>query len=120
MKICLVFTISGILLLFLLVYFIEPEKLSVGQITEKSIGKPVITNGNVKSVFVSNGHLFIKLEGDKSAIDIIMFENDAKKFPEVYDIKQGFFIETHGKVALYRGELEIIAEKINILNNGVN
>jgi DNA/RNA endonuclease YhcR with UshA esterase domain len=97
----LFFSIIGVVLIgFLLLTSTSPE---VDTISEGDIGKIVIIKGNVSDVVHRSGFTFFDVKG----IEMVKFSNE--------ELKEGEYVEISGRVALYRGELEIIVEQIKKL-----
>ena len=106
----------GIFLLFIAIQQTEAEKVSVVSITEDYIGKLVSVDGEVKNKFVSkNGHVFFDLEDGSSEIQVVIFDRNLRKMRlDVEKLKNGDKITVEGIIEFYKGELEIIPEKIII------
>ena len=114
MKISFLITIIGITCLFALNHFLEPEQLAIKDITLSHVGHEVVVSGSVASLTEKDGHVFITLSDNNSSIKVVMFANTAKIYPEIYNLTSGM-LTIQGKVDNYKGELEIVANSIDIV-----
>ncbi|MBI4895125.1 MAG: OB-fold nucleic acid binding domain-containing protein [Candidatus Aenigmarchaeota archaeon] len=114
-KLCAILVVAGLVVLFFLVVFIEPVSMNISQISEKDIGKIVSINASVENKNLRNGNLFLEL-GDvdsNSTIKAVMFENDIKQ--DLSTFQKGSHINIVGRIDRYNGELEIIINKITVI-----
>lgn len=114
MRVSLIISVIGIIALFLIVQFIEPAKVRVSEIDDSMNGQIIATEGMIKEMTKMGGNFFITLYDEKD-IAVVMFKIQAEKNDFVYQMKNGDWIRVEGKVAIYRGDLEIIAENIKKL-----
>lgn len=112
MKISLVIVVIGIICLLALYLILEPEELSIKDITTAKVGHEVIVSGFVESLSVKDDHVFITLKDNNSSIKVVMFANIAKTYPEIYNLTNEI-ITIRGTVDNYKGELEIVANKLS-------
>lgn len=117
-KASLVIAIAGIAGMFAISLLSMPEKLKATKITEEKIGKLVETEGTVSSFSSRDGHVFVELADETGSIKIVMFERTARSQPDVYGIKEGQRAAAMGKVALYRSDIEIQADRIERVRAG--
>ena len=111
-RLCWVVGGVGIVGLFVVTQLIGPVNTSIKNINEASLGKTVSTYGKVDSFFTKDGHVFLTLTDEGAKIKVVVFENQAKKMPFAYNIRNGDIIKVVGKVDKYKGELEIIGERV--------
>ena len=97
-KVSIFFAILGILALGFIVVISSP--IEVTEIGENDIGKVVIVKGEAEGVRVSGNTVFLSIND----IKIVKFSRD--------NIQEGDPITVTGRVSLYKGELEIIADKL--------
>lgn len=113
-KLCLLFSVIGLVSLFLITQFEEVENIPIGKIDESHMGQMVKVNGEVTDKYVSkDGHLFFDLTENGNNIKIVLFNNklnDLGLKPEEIKGK----IEIIGIVKKYKGEMEILPEKIGL------
>lgn len=113
-KLCLLFSVIGLVSLFLITQFEEVENIPIGKIDESHMGQMVKVNGEVTDKYVSkDGHLFFDLTENGNNIKIVLFNNklnDLGLKPEEIKGKIGII----GIVKKYKGEMEILPEKIGL------
>jgi len=110
-NISIVCSVAGLALLFFVSRSIELKQTDIIQISYDDIGKNVKICGEVVSKFVSKtGHVFFKLKGETDGIDVVIFNNTAKKFNSNFDKE----VCVTGTVDEYEGKLEIIAKNIQV------
>lgn len=114
LKISLLISIIGIILLFVFAQGLEAEKIEIGEIGKSSIGKYIEVFAIVSSFSESNGNYFLKI-GDKTGnITAVLFKNDADNI-NTARFKKGIQIRIIGKINEYRGNIEIITDKIEFI-----
>ena len=104
----------GLVVLFFVTLYIKPLEVHTTDITKDMISHEVIISGSVKSYYNKDGTIFIVLEDKFDEIDVVLFENTAKRLPVAHQLKKGDNITVQGKLDEYKGELEIIANNIEI------
>ena len=109
--ICLGITVVGIVILFFIVQLIEPLTIEPGEINRGMDGQAVVTEGSISSFTEKDGNVFITLNDE---LKVVMFKSDAED-SIVYDLKNDDRIRVEGRVSIYRDELEVIAEKIELI-----
>jgi len=115
-KISFVITIVGVIALYFIVQTTEPNLTPLKDISHDMVGNYVKVVGAVKSIsWHESGHLFITLRDEYDEIKVVMFSKEAKKFAELKEIKKDEQITIIGKIDEYENELEVVAEKIEIL-----
>lgn len=112
MKISFTATIIGIIALYGILYFSEPCRLKISEISENDAGKKIITQGIITKFSEKNGNVFMTVYDGKE-IQVVLFFKSAKNI--THDFGPGGNITITGKVAIYNSELEIIAEKIELI-----
>lgn len=111
-RISLILAVIGIIMIYVVTLFIEPQQVSIKDLTENDVGKNVVVNGTIISYSINNENIFIKLTDGTGNITVVMFERTARG-QLVYDMKEGGFVSVAGKVNIYKSELEIVANSIN-------
>lgn len=86
---------------------IQIQEVNIGEIKSSWQGKNVIAEGKAVNVTRSGGHLFFDLTEKKNSILVVDFNSNT-------DLEEGDTVEATGKVEVYEGELEIIAEELRI------
>jgi len=111
-RLCLIFSILGLVGLFVIINFTSPLTIGIGEINEEMIGSIISTRGTVKSVrFHEEGHVFLTLSDGKSKIKAVIFSSTARKI-DVEKLKRGVNVSVTGRVSEYKGGLEIIVESL--------
>ena len=106
--IALLASISGILLLLAIAQTIEPKEMKIQKITIEEEGLQVKVNARVKEFSQRQGIAFMQLYDGTGKIKAIAFK--AEKFPE---LEKGMLAGFEGKIQIYKGELELVVEKVN-------
>ncbi|MBI2971161.1 MAG: exodeoxyribonuclease VII large subunit [Candidatus Aenigmarchaeota archaeon] len=110
MKVSLVVSVVGLVALFLVTLDLEPNKVSLNEITDSMVGQRIQASGMIKALSVKEGTVFFTLVNG-SELNIVVFEKDARrgKFNETTN---GENVTVDGTLNFYRGELELIATKV--------
>ena len=110
-KLSFIIAIIGIVLLFIFAQNVEPLEVEIKNIDDSYAGRSVKINGDITEIFFSKDKetMFLTVADEKD-IKIVMFKNDLKTMDENLSIADNVIIT--GKVALYKGDLEIIARSI--------
>ncbi|MBS3168226.1 OB-fold nucleic acid binding domain-containing protein [Candidatus Woesearchaeota archaeon] len=109
-KLSLICTILGIILLVIISDKIELPSSEISSISEKEIGKNIKVIGKVNRVTEKNTITIIDLEDKTGIIQIVAFK------PENLKLKKGGLIQVRGKVSLYESSTQIYADSIEIIN----
>lgn len=113
LKLCLLCSVIGLVILFFGVRLAEAEKVSIVEVDENSIGRLVTVEGSVYSSYYNGEHLFFTLRDETGKIKVVVFENNIKRTGiDPLDVKKGVEMAVEGKVEEYEGELEILPERI--------
>lgn len=98
-------SIIGLILIYVASEFYSPEKVNPWEIEESMIGKYISTEGKVKKVWIKEDNLFFMLENSS----ILFVDFNYKIRPDVGD-----FVELEGRVSRYKGNLEVLVDKLNV------
>lgn len=113
MKLCLLCTILGLGLLYAGVHFAEARVTDIGNIGEDDEGTLVSVSGEVQSRYYTGEHLFFTLADGIGKIKVVIFESSMSRLRvNPGEITNGMEMEVEGIVKKYRGELEIVPERI--------
>ncbi|MDI6721467.1 MAG: hypothetical protein QMD85_03690 [Candidatus Aenigmarchaeota archaeon] len=85
----------------------EYTPVRVYEINENMIGKRVVVNGTIYDISLKDKNVFMTIE-DIGFIKAVAFH------PVNISLKKGMNITVYGKVNVYKNELEIIEEKLDI------
>lgn len=108
-KYSLIGIVVGLLGLYLISNYIEPEFVNLQNINEMYLNKIILTSGKVKNIFLANTTLFLVLENNQSKINVVYF--NAKNI----NFKKNDNVIVKGEVILYKNKLEIIAREIRLI-----
>ena len=100
-KLALIWIFAATFALFLIAEFSTAEPINDS--IENHFGKEVIVQGEIHKITSKDSITFIKLKTNLETIPIILFDN--------YQTN-GTKLKIQGKVDIYRGEFEIIANRI--------
>jgi len=104
-KICLSISIIGLILLSIYAEKTKPPEINLNEI-EEYLGKTVITRGVVDKISVTPDVSFITLRDGDFRTTVVTFD------PITADIRKSNHISVGGQVKIYKGELEIIADRL--------
>ena len=113
LRIALVIGIAGIVALFFLSKAIQADSISIGKITEQEIGRKIMVEGIIESVAEKKSTVLFDIQEQDTpeSISVILFGKSSQPF------KKGSEVRVIGTVKDYNGKLEIVAEKINTIEN---
>ena len=115
MKVSIMFSILGFVCIFFFVSYMSYEPQEIVSFHEKPPGETVNFTCMVKDVTnTEDGHLFLDVFDETSEIRVIIWSDTAKRINET--IVRGSFMSILGTLELYKGEREVIARKIVVLN----
>lgn len=114
LKLSLITSIIGIVLLFAFAQTLETERIDIGDIDKSIIGNNVEVFANISSFSESKGNYFFKIVDKTGDIGAVLFKNNANDIDTV-KIRKGTQIIITGKISEYNGNLEIIADKIDFI-----
>lgn len=111
LKLSLISSIIGIILLFVFAQSLEAERIDIGEIDKSFIGKNVEVYATISSISESKGNYFFKLNDKTGNINAVIFKNTAASL-DTARFKKGMQIVIKGKISEYEGNMEIIIDKI--------
>lgn len=109
-KLSFLIVVIGIIVLYFISQALEPEEVSISQIDESFIGSAVSVEGLTKNVKITE-HVFFDLCDSEACINVVVFESDARRAPNIYKLQDLSPLRVSGRVDLYKGELEIMADE---------
>jgi RecJ-like exonuclease len=107
-KLCLTISIIGLLALSIYAETANPPPINLKEI-EDYLGKTITTSGEVERVSITPNVSFITLREGSFRTTVVTFDMLST------NIRSKDNINVTGQVKLYKGDLEIIAEKIEKL-----
>lgn len=106
-KIAFIVTIFGLLSIILITQNYKLEKIPISEIDDKDLDLEVYVEGYITKVVNTEGVTILNVKDDSGAIMVVAFGNDdSKKF------SNGQKVSVRGKVQVYKGTLEIIANQV--------
>lgn len=106
---CLIISISGIIIIFIANKLIEPKYLKISEVNLNY--NYIKINGTVSSVFTSKTETtFIKIKDDTGIIDVVIFKDGINTTL----LKPGMSIEVIGRPQKYKEKIEIIPINIKL------
>lgn len=105
-RISLIWSVLGILFLLLVAEYSEPSRINIIE-AEGNIGKIVVIVGEINSFSSKPTVTFIDVKDKTGEISVVSF--DKLQRPSCSSI------EVTGKIDVYKGDLEIVADKIKCL-----
>jgi exonuclease VII large subunit len=108
-KLSLACSFIGLLAIFFLSAQAMEKPLDIGDVKEDMKGMHARICGEVVGMSVSrNRHIFMDIADKTGTIDVVVFNTTATS--QHYSIEEGSLLCTYGKIDVYKGRLEIIAE----------
>ncbi len=104
----LAISIAGIALLFIATALDSPKEIILGEISQELVGKQVRTKALVQWTSLSSGILLFGLY-DGNTVKVVKFNPSPE---EKAIVSKGLFVSVSGVVQDYKGEIEIVAERI--------
>jgi len=108
LKIALVLSITGILVLFLLSNTINPEEININKIDKNKIDKTVKIRGITNNIKKMDNLMFIDIIQNNKITVVLFNDKDV-------EIEKGNKVEIIGKVKEYKDGYEIIGDKIIVI-----
>jgi len=107
-KLAFIWTVVGLFLLLLFAEVSAPKEISISKV-DSHLGEDVHITGLVTSVAYYDTVNFFDVSDGTSTIKVVSFEK-----PTV-NLTEGDSIGISGRVKIYKGELEIVADEISLL-----
>jgi DNA/RNA endonuclease YhcR with UshA esterase domain len=109
LKTALVVSLVGVLVLFFISKFVEVEERYIGDITIEDLDKNVKVIGTVSKVIDTEKVMIMDVSQPQNLKVVVFKDKDIS-------LKKGDYIEVLGKVEEYEGELEIIGDRIRLID----
>ncbi len=103
-----IFVVLGLIIIYISSIFYNPKVISISEISSNLIGRTIRTYGNINYIKFKNNNLFLKISDQNFYIFVVKFN----VHKNIFKIGQNITVE--GKVNLYGGNLEIIANKMSL------
>ena len=108
LKIALIISILGLLLLVILSQLIKIGESPIAKITKEKLEEDVKLTGKIIKISETNNTIFLQIQS-QDRIAVIVFKN------RDVDLRQNDIVEIEGTVEDYQGNLEIIANKVRVI-----
>lgn len=113
-------SVAGIAAIYMTVLFSEPLHVSVYNVTHDKIGNYVIIKGCIREepYLHEDGHVFFDISEtctEKYSVTVVFFSKEASLNPSIENIIENTNVSVSGRISEYRGELEIIGDKLKII-----
>ena len=103
----LMFSLFGLLSLLLIANYFEPKEVPI-ILLQEYIDSDVKISGKVISASYSDDASFFRIKDNSGEIRVVAFDN-------VSQIRKNDFVSVNGKVDIYQGKVEVIADQISFL-----
>ena len=107
LRLAILCSIIGLLILIFVSNTIEPQKLKIKDITKEHVGQAIKTQGTISSIQTIDELTILEITDKTSKIKVIAFANTT--------LSKNNNIEIEGIVKEYKDELEIEADIIKII-----
>ena len=112
-KICLVGSVGGLIILYLSIGMIDPEITDIGDLGREDVNRLVKVCGRINNLKVSkDGHLFFEIMDETGSIRVVIWRDILKhmymKNVNISRFRNGAKVEMTGSIELYRNEIELI------------
>jgi len=106
LKVSLIFSLIGILILFFLTYTLKVNLYEINSLSKDNLDDIVRVKGVVESFTETPGLYLVNLKDNTGKITVVVFKD------EKLELQEGLEIEVIGQVVEYQNKLEIIAKEI--------
>lgn len=105
LKIALLWSVIGIFILIAIVVLTAPSELKISEL-ENHVDETVTVSGSAKLASYKENVAFVDIADETGKITVVIFDKVEDYF------HKDDYITVKGKVSIYKGELEIIADEI--------
>lgn len=111
-------SIFGLVLIYLASVNIEPQKITISDITGDMEGRKIITTGYITEKREhENGHLFLTISDNRTKIQVPLFSDFMQSLNQLGITKDDFNIgnkiSVRGVLENYKGRLQIMPNNLN-------
>lgn len=106
-RFALCIALLGIIALYVVAEGIEIDTVNIDDITDEFLGKTVTISGTIQKITVLEKMTLITVAQQESLGTMLVVV-----FDPVSDLSQGDFITVSGAVKEYKGQLEVVADRI--------
>ena len=109
LRIALITSLFGILILLIILDKIDVSDSNIDAINETFLDRHVKIKGEIIGIAETPGLYIINIKDDTGSMGVIVFKEDK------LELEKGNIVEIEGQVTEYQGKMEIIAKKITVL-----
>lgn len=110
-KLCLLVSIVGLAIIYIMESVSSTNPAGIGNITKDSVGESVKVCGIISKMYVSNKeNIFFNLN-DSASINVVVFRDKIDLF-DAGSMENGMRACVEGTVQMYKDKLEIIAGRL--------
>ncbi len=109
LKVALLTSLVGILILLFILEKIDLSSSNIANITKDNLDEKIKIKAEVTKVTETPGLYILDVKDFTGSIKVVVFKD------EPLEIKQGDILEIEGQVTSYKDQVEIIAKKITVL-----
>ncbi len=114
LKISLLVSTIGLILLFFVSSYARPPNAKISEITYDDVGRYTVIQGKISSKSVhKDGHIFLDITDETGTMKVVLFSGTAETLESgtLACLVKGKSIEIKGKVDEYKGSLEILPKE---------
>ena len=108
LKIAVLCSMAGILVLFLISDGLEINQEELWKISEEKIDSTVVVKGKIIDLFENNKSMIFEIES-KEVISVVLFKENPVK------LNRGDYVEVRGVVREYKNDVEIIGDEVRVI-----
>jgi len=111
LKLSLIVSLTGLLILIVVIENIEIKEYQIKELTKKDLNKDVKLSGIITRVTETPGLIIFNLKDDTGEITGIIFKEES------INLTKNQKVEVQGKIIEYKDELEIQVDQLNTKND---
>ncbi len=104
---CGLIFLAGLILIYVANVFAEPPLVTVEAVSKQDMGEMVQIRGVVRDPSFSDGHAFFDVAQGNASIRVAWFQAGR-------DVAAGETVRVIGRVELYNGALEVVADGVEV------
>ena len=109
LKIAIICSLVGIVILFLIAQSIKIDEEDIGKINREDIDDEVIVAGRITKIIDTEEVMILEVSKNEE-ISVVLFKES------LIDLQEGDNIEVRGKVAEYEGDIEIMGDEVRVIS----
>ncbi len=108
-RLALITSVAGAFFLFFLSQAFQARETKIGEISEAMLGQCISVKAKVDSAFYKDNFVLFQLNDGSGKIKAVIF-NPSRE--QRILLQKNSFVRLQGKVQLYEGQLEVVAEAV--------